>query len=153
MLSLFIAVGTTLLDGGLTVSLIRTVDADERDFSTIFYFNLAGSIALYLILFFAAPLIAGFYNQPLLKEIVRVYGLTLIINAFYGVQSTLLIKSLKFRKQTNIQIFYFDDKQHFLNCVRLRPFYSPQRIKKNTTQNRMIILQPILQDRIIYKII
>ncbi|MGN6397841.1 MAG: lipopolysaccharide biosynthesis protein [Mucilaginibacter sp.] len=104
MLSLFIAVGTTLLDGGLTVSLIRTVDADERDFSTIFYFNLAGSIGLYLILFFAAPLIAGFYNQPLLKEIVRVYGLTLIINAFYGVQSTLLIKSLKFRKQTNIQI-------------------------------------------------
>lgn len=104
MLSLFIAVGTTLLDGGLTVSLIRTVDADERDFSTIFYFNLAGSIALYIILFAAAPLIAEFYNQPLLKAIVRVYGLTLIINAFYGVQSTLLIKNLKFRKQTNIQI-------------------------------------------------
>ena len=104
MLSLFIAVGTTLLDGGLTVSLIRTVDADERDFSTIFYFNLAGSIVLYLILFATAPLIASFYNQPLLKAIIRVYGLTLIINAFFGVQSTLLIKKLKFKKQTNIQI-------------------------------------------------
>jgi len=104
MLTLFIAVGNTLLDGGLTVSLIRTVDADQRDFSTIFYFNLAGSVFLYLILFTTAPVIAGFYNQPLLKAIVRVYGLTLIINAFYGVQSTLLIKDLKFKKQTNIQI-------------------------------------------------
>jgi len=46
MLTLFIAVGNTLLDGGLTVSLIRTVDADQRDFSTIFYFNLAGSVFL-----------------------------------------------------------------------------------------------------------
>jgi O-antigen/teichoic acid export membrane protein len=104
MLSLFIAVGNTLLDGGLTVSLIRTVDANERDFSTIFYFNLAGSVALYLLLFISAPGIANFYNQPLLKAIIRVYGLILIINAFYGVQSTLLIKDLKFRKQTNIQI-------------------------------------------------
>ena len=104
MLSLFIAIGNTLLDGGLTVSLIRTTDADQRDFSTIFYFNLAGSSILYMVLFVAAPFIADFYNQPLLKAIVRVYGLILILNAFFGVQSTLLIKDLKFRKQTNIQI-------------------------------------------------
>lgn len=104
MLALFIAIGNTLLDGGLTVSLTRTTNADQRDFSTIFYFNLAGSLLMYVALFFAAPLVAGFYHQPLLKALLRVQGLTLIINAFFGVQSTLLIKDLKFRKQTSIQI-------------------------------------------------
>ncbi|MDB4923355.1 lipopolysaccharide biosynthesis protein [Mucilaginibacter sp.] len=104
MLSLFIAVGNMLVDGGLTTSLIRTTNADQRDFSTIFYFNLIGSCILYSLLFFGAPLIAGFYNQPLLKAIVRVYGLILILNAFFSVQSTLLVKELKFKRQTNMQI-------------------------------------------------
>ncbi|MEN0052979.1 MAG: lipopolysaccharide biosynthesis protein [Mucilaginibacter sp.] len=104
MLSLFIAIGNTLLDGGLTTSLIRTTDADQRDYSTIFYFNLIGSTILYALLFLAAPFIADFYKQPLLSPVVKVYGLILILNAFFGVQSTLLIKEMKFKKQTNIQI-------------------------------------------------
>ncbi|WP_183564162.1 lipopolysaccharide biosynthesis protein [Mucilaginibacter sp. SP1R1] len=104
MLALFIAIGNTLLDSGLTASLIRTTDANDRDLSTIFYFNLIGSVILYGILFLGAPLIASFYNQPLLKAVVRVYGLILILNAFFGVQSTLLVKDMKFRKQTNIQV-------------------------------------------------
>lgn len=104
MLSLFIAIGNTLLDSGLTTSLIRTTDANQRDYSTIFYFNLAGSTLVYVVLFLTAPLIAGFYNQPVLKAIVRVYGLILIINAFFGVQSTLLVKEMRFKKQTNMQI-------------------------------------------------
>jgi len=104
MLSLFIAIGNSLLDSGLTASLIRTPDADHRDFSTVFYFNLAGSSLLYALLFLFAPLIADFYNQPILKAVVRVYSLILIINAFFGVQSTILIKDMKFKLQTNIQI-------------------------------------------------
>lgn len=104
MLSLFIAVGNTLLDSGLTTSLIRTNDANQTDYSTIFYFNIAGSTFIYALLFITAPLIADFYNQPLLTAVVRVYGLILIINAFFAVQSTLLIKELKFKKQTNMQI-------------------------------------------------
>lgn len=104
MLALFIAIGNSLLDSGLTASLIRTTNADDRDYSTIFYFNLAGSTIVYALLFFGAPLIAGFYNQPLLQSVVRVYGVILIINAFFGVQSTLLVKEMKFKKQTNIQI-------------------------------------------------
>lgn len=104
MLSIFIAISNILLDSGLTASLIRTTNANHRDLSTIFYFNLLGSIALYAILFFSAPLIAAFYSQPLLKAVVRVYGLILILNAFFGVQSTLLVKDMNFKKQTNIQI-------------------------------------------------
>jgi O-antigen/teichoic acid export membrane protein len=104
MLSIFIAIGNSLLDSGLTASLIRTPGVNPRDFSTVFYFNLAGSSILYLLLFISSPLIAQFYHQPLLTNLARVYGLIFILNAFFGVQSTLLIKDMKFRKQTNIQI-------------------------------------------------
>jgi O-antigen/teichoic acid export membrane protein len=104
MLAIFIAIGNSLLDSGLTASLIRTPDADGRDFSTVFFFNLVGSCFLYSVLFFAAPFIADFYQQPLLTAIIRVYGVILIINAFFGVQSTLLVKDMKFKLQTNIQI-------------------------------------------------
>jgi len=104
MLSIFIAVGNSLMDSGLTSSLIRTRTAGQKDFSTIFFFNLFGSIIVYVVLFFAAPLIAGFYRQPTLTNIVRVYGLTFLINAFFSIQSTLLTKEMKFKLQTVIQI-------------------------------------------------
>ncbi|WP_316814827.1 lipopolysaccharide biosynthesis protein [Pedobacter nyackensis] len=104
MLSIFISIGNTLLESGLTTSLIRTADVSQKDLSTVFYFNLIGSIFLYLILFLTAPAISAFYHQDVLTKIVRVYGLTLIINAFFVVQSTLLIKEMRFKTQTNIQI-------------------------------------------------
>lgn len=104
MLSIFVAIGNSLVDSGLTSSLIRTNQATDQELSTIFYFNLAGGVVLYLSLFFAAPLIALFYNQPILVPVARVYGLIFISNAFFGIQSALLTKEMKFKKQTNIQI-------------------------------------------------
>ncbi len=104
MLTIFIAIGNSLLDGGLTSSLIRTPVVDQKDCSTVFYFNLIGSLLIYLLLFFTAPLISTLYHQPVLTNVVRVYSLTLIINAFYGIQQTLLIKEMRFKAMTIIQI-------------------------------------------------
>lgn len=104
MLSVFIALGNSLMDSGLTSSLIRSRLTGQKDYSTIFFFNLIGGILAYIILFFAAPFIASFYRQPLLAQIIKVYGLTFIINAFFSIQSTLLIKEMRFRLQTLIQI-------------------------------------------------
>jgi O-antigen/teichoic acid export membrane protein len=104
MLSIFIAVGNSLLDGGLTSSLIRTTEITQKDCSTVFYFNLIGSIVIYSILFLSAPLISNFYNQPVLTNVVRIYGLAVIINAFFGIQQTLLVKEMKFKTMTMIQI-------------------------------------------------
>jgi len=104
MLSIFVAIGNSLVDSGLTSSLIRTTHATDEELSTVFYFNLGGGAILYLSLFFAAPLIAEFYNQPILVPIARVYGLIFISNAFFGIQNALLNKEMKFKKQTNIQL-------------------------------------------------
>jgi O-antigen/teichoic acid export membrane protein len=104
MLSVFISLGNNLSDSGLSSSLIRTADATQKDYSTVFFFNLIGSAVIYLLLFFTAPLISLFYHQHILTPVIRVYGLTIIINAFFCVQSACLIKNMDFKTQTNIQI-------------------------------------------------
>jgi O-antigen/teichoic acid export membrane protein len=104
MLTIFIAIGNSLLDGGLTSSLIRTADIAQKDCSTVFYFNLIGGLLIYILLFFVAPLIANLYHQPILTNVVRIYGITIIINAFFGIQQTLLIKEMRFKIMTIIQI-------------------------------------------------
>ncbi|MBD1396945.1 lipopolysaccharide biosynthesis protein [Pontibacter sp. JH31] len=104
MISIFIAIGSSLIDSGLTSSLIRTINPDQRDYSTVFFINLAGSVVIYFILFLAAPLIANFYDQPILESIVRVFTFSFIINAFAGVQSARLTKEMNFKLQMTIQI-------------------------------------------------
>ena len=65
MLAIFTAIANIVLDSGFSSALIRKQDATEEDYSSVFYFNLSISVILYVILFFAAPYIAQFYNQPL----------------------------------------------------------------------------------------
>jgi len=79
-------------------------DADEDDFSTVFYFNLAGSLFIYAVVFFAAPLIADFYDQGSLVMIIRVYCTTFIINAFSTIQITRLVQKLDFKTELKVTI-------------------------------------------------
>ncbi|GEO20731.1 lipopolysaccharide biosynthesis protein [Cyclobacterium qasimii] len=98
MISVFIALGNSFVDSGLSASLIRTKDADETDYATVFYLNLALSIVVYGIFYITAPMIAAFFEQELLELIVRVYCLTFIISAFSAVQLALLNKRMKFKQ-------------------------------------------------------
>lgn len=99
MLTVFIGVGSALFEGGMTISLIKESSTDSRDYSTVFIFNLCVSILVYFLFFLCAPYIAQFYNQPLLTDIARVYGLSFIFLAFGTVQNTILVKEMNFKKQ------------------------------------------------------
>ncbi len=102
MLTVFIGIGTALFEGGMTSSLIRVATVDTKDYSTVFFFNLGVSIAIYLLFFLSAPYIALFYRQPMLTDIARVYGLSFVFLAFGTVQNTILTKEMKFRRQALI---------------------------------------------------
>ncbi|MFV8333116.1 lipopolysaccharide biosynthesis protein [Flavobacterium sp. GSP14] len=104
MLAIFMGVSSALFEGGMTSSLIRTKDVSEEDYTTVFIFNFIGSIILYLLLFIISPYIAEFYNQPILVDITRVYGLNFIFLAFGTVQNTQLTRELKFKKQALITL-------------------------------------------------
>lgn len=104
MLTIFLVVAATFIDGGFGSALIQKKCPTREDYSTIFYWNFFLSLVLYIVLFLTAPLIADFYNLPLLSSILRVQGLVLIINAVRIVQTNQLRKQLKFRKIATVDL-------------------------------------------------
>ncbi|TVZ28225.1 O-antigen/teichoic acid export membrane protein [Gillisia sp. Hel_I_86] len=104
MIAVFIHVGDALLKSGLTQSLIRNTDIEQDDYATVFYYNLGASIILYFVAYFSAPLIANFYEEPVLTPLVQLYCLVFIISAFTAVQQTRMTIEMDFKKQTIISI-------------------------------------------------
>jgi O-antigen/teichoic acid export membrane protein len=104
MISIFIALSQSLVDSGFTQALIRKKECTQADYSTVFYFNLLVGFVLYLVLYFSAPAISRFFEEPQLTLIVKVIGLGIVINAFTIVQRARLTKEINFKLQTKISI-------------------------------------------------
>ena len=99
MLSIFLAIAQCFVDSGFSNALIQKQDRTQTDFSTVFYFNIAIGVLVYLLLLLCAPIIASFYKQPLLEDIIIWIGLNVVINSFVVVQRAILSIKLNFRKQ------------------------------------------------------
>ncbi|NWF49031.1 MAG: lipopolysaccharide biosynthesis protein [Ignavibacteriaceae bacterium] len=104
MIAIVFAVSQSFIDSGFSQALVRKNDCTDEDYSTVFYFNLFAGIVFYLILFFAAPLISSFFNQPELVPIIRVMGINLIISSVSIIQGTIRTKRLDFKMQTKVSI-------------------------------------------------
>lgn len=104
MLTLFISIGQSLMDGGMTNSLIRTKRPDQLDYSTVFVTNTLVSVGIYIITFLIAPLVANFYNQPVLKDILRVFSLSFVIRSLVAVHVAKLTKEMNFKTQMRLQV-------------------------------------------------
>lgn len=98
LINVFIAILEVFIDSGLGNSLIQKKDADDLDFSTVFYFNICICCLLYLGMFFAAPVIAAFYNLPDLVSPIRAISLILIISGVKNVQQAYVSRTMQFRK-------------------------------------------------------
>ena len=104
IITIFIAVFNSIVDSGFSNALIRKTDAKEVDFNTVFIANMVVSIVLFFALFFSAPLIANFFNQPQLKPLSQVMASIVVINAFAIIQRTLLVKQIDFKTQTKVSL-------------------------------------------------
>lgn len=104
MVTIFVAVSQSLVDSGFSQALIRKQDRSETDNSTVFFFNIAVGLVLYLILFLCAPLIARFYDQPLLTPLTRLISLSVLINSFVVVQRALLTVRIDFKTQAKASL-------------------------------------------------
>lgn len=97
MLAIFIAISEVLVLSGFGDALIQKKESNDDDFSTAFYFNVFISLSIYLILFFLAPLIADFYNEPQLVILTRVLSLNFVLGSFNIVQQSKLTKAMNFK--------------------------------------------------------
>lgn len=96
--TVFIAFLQVFVDSGLGIALIQKKEADEVDFSSVFFFNLGMCAVLFIGLFFAAPYIAGFFAQPELTAIIRVMSLSLIISGVQNVQQAYVSRNMLFKR-------------------------------------------------------
>lgn len=97
MLAIFFAISQTFIDSGFSSALIRKKEPTEQDFCTVFFFNFAISIVVYVILYFIAPWVAFFFKLEILCPVLRVQSVTLIVNAIMAVQVAMLNIRLDFK--------------------------------------------------------
>ena len=104
MLSIFLIIAQVFVDSGFVEALIQKQDRTETDFSTTFWFNIGVALLVYIALLLFSPLIAGFYDEPLLGELLPWMALVFVINAFRTVQQAKLNIAMDFRRQAWISI-------------------------------------------------
>jgi teichuronic acid exporter len=98
IISIFINLGATLINSGLTQSLIRSEKLDNEDYSSVFYFNVIVSLFIYIAIFLLSPLIADFFSLNELVPLIRIYAITFIFDSFG------IIHIAKFTKELNFKI-------------------------------------------------
>jgi O-antigen/teichoic acid export membrane protein len=104
MMSVFLAIANSAMDSGFMQALIRAKKAPQVDFNTAFYSNLVLGIVSYFFLYFTAPHIADFYNEPRLILLIRIASFAVIINSFKVVQTAKLHRELNFKTQMKASI-------------------------------------------------
>ncbi|MCU7938647.1 MAG: lipopolysaccharide biosynthesis protein [gamma proteobacterium symbiont of Bathyaustriella thionipta] len=99
MMAIFLELASQLMNSGFKEAVIRMKDANDIDFNTVFYSNIALGLISYGVLFVIAPFVSDYYEESRLNELIRVVGLIIIINSFQVVQSAILTRELNFKAQ------------------------------------------------------
>ena len=98
MVLVFTNVLDTFATAGFGSALIQKKDADELDFSSVFYFNISFSCVLYALLFFLSPYIANFYKLPIIEPVVQVIGIRVIMASINSVQRAYVSRQMQFKR-------------------------------------------------------
>ena len=98
MVSVLLAITDVFINSGLPSALIQKKEADDVDFSSVFYVNLAFSICVYSLLFLLAPYVTKFYDMPILTPVMRVMSVRVILSAINSVQRADVARKMIFKK-------------------------------------------------------
>lgn len=98
LVTVFTAILQVFVDSGLGTALIQKKDADEIDFSSVFYFNFVVCLILYFGMFAAAPFIADFYGDVTLVPVIRILSLTIVISGVKGIQQAYVSRNMLFKR-------------------------------------------------------
>jgi O-antigen/teichoic acid export membrane protein len=104
MAGIFFAIAQTFIDSGFGSALIRKNDCTDADYSTAFYFNAVVGLLCCVILSFASPIIADFFNTPILADIVIVMSINMFIGSLSIVQGARLTAAIDFKSQAKISL-------------------------------------------------
>lgn len=104
MLAIFTGIASTIQESGFTAALTNRPEFKAEDYNAVFWFNVFVGSGIYVILFFCAPLIAKFYNQPDLVLLSRVLFLSIVIGALGIAHNAVLFRKLMVKERAKIDI-------------------------------------------------
>ena len=105
MLTIFVVVANALQESGFTGALVNKKDLNHKDLNAVFWFSTLMGTALYLILFCCAPLIADFYDEPLLRDLSRVLFLGFLLSSSSTAHNAVLFRNLMVKQRAMTYLF------------------------------------------------
>lgn len=98
LITIFTAILNLFMDSGFKNALIQKEDADQIDYSTVFYFNVLMGILLWILMCLAAPWISRFYEKDYMTPYICTMSLTLILGGINGVQTAVVARRMEFKR-------------------------------------------------------
>lgn len=103
-LALFIAFSSILIDSGFGRALLNRQNLTNKDYSTVFIFNVLFSVLLYSLLYISAPFLGELFNSPEITLIARIVFISIVLNGLGLIQQTILTKKADFKGLSKINI-------------------------------------------------
>lgn len=100
MLTIFSLIASSLQEGGFISALNRKHEVGHRDYNAVFWTSSLLSLAIYLTLFFCAPFIAAFYDEPRLVPLARYIFLGFFITSLGIAPRAVLFRNMKVKEQS-----------------------------------------------------
>ena len=104
MLAIFSGIASTIINSGFTVALVNKKEVSDKEYNAVFWFMILAGLIVYVILFFAAPLISSFYKRPELTSLSRVLFVSFFFSGMAGVPYTVMFKRMMIKEQAKIDI-------------------------------------------------
>ena len=97
LVAFFLGFFNLFSDMGITTAILHKQEIKKNEYASLYWFNIAFCIFLYLLLLLITPIISDFYHEPKLDFLIKVLGLSIIINSI-GLQfRTIETKNLSFK--------------------------------------------------------
>ena len=96
---IFVTIANVIVQTGFQTALIQKKEVDEDDYTSVFWLSLGVSLVLYLILFFAAPGVARYFEDPDIRRMLRVLSLILFSGSVTSILFAKIARELNFRLQ------------------------------------------------------
>ena len=100
MLAIFSAIAGSLQDSGFVVAIANRKKVGHDDYNAVFWFNILISLFMYGVLYACAPLIADFFNEPVLVKLSRYNFLGFVVASFGIAPSAYLFRELKVKQKS-----------------------------------------------------
>lgn len=102
--SVTLNISSVFINTGFSSALIQKEKIDDIDYSSVFYIGLISSIFIYIVIFVSSPMIAFYFEEPFLKNILRVQAISIVLGALSSVQDSILTRKLDFKSSFKFRI-------------------------------------------------